>query len=127
MSSNYPPGAEHDPRAPYNEIEVPEKEFNVYVEFAVKKVVPVTTNDYLVEQDFDEDGYYCGYDFSETDWRKAYKDGNFSICDMLEELRLFIEKELPTLPERSGRYQYLKRMHAECQGWEEEIVDICKD
>ena len=51
----YPAGAYSDPNAPYNEPVIPERDFDIDVEFVMSKTVTVTTNDYAPDYD-DEDG-----------------------------------------------------------------------
>lgn len=43
---NYPPGAAHDPRAPYNEVEPPERTFAVKVDVGISRTVDVVSTDY---------------------------------------------------------------------------------
>lgn len=42
----YPPGAEFDPNAPYNQIEVPQKDFEVTCSQSLSRTAIVTTNNY---------------------------------------------------------------------------------
>ena len=66
-SGYYPAGAEFDPRAPWNEVELPPKDVEVTVSVTLSKTVKITVNDYTI----DEEGY-C--DFSECDLHKAVKE-----------------------------------------------------
>lgn len=43
---NYPPGAAHDPRAPYNQVDPPERCFNVSASYTLNRSVDVTTSEY---------------------------------------------------------------------------------
>ena len=65
-SGYYPIGAEFDPKAPYNEEIIPDKEVEVTISVTLSKTVKITVNDYTI----DEEGY-C--DFSECDLHKAVK------------------------------------------------------
>ena len=47
-SGYYPPGAEFDPRAPYNQVDLPEKEIEVTISVTLSKTVKVTVDDYDV-------------------------------------------------------------------------------
>lgn len=66
-SGYYPAGAEFDPKAPYNEKIIPDKEIEVTISVTLSKTVKITVNDYII----DEEGY-C--DFSECDLHKAVKE-----------------------------------------------------
>ena len=66
-SGYYPIGAEFDPKAPYNEQIIPDKEIEVTISVTLSKTVKITVNDYTI----DEEGY-C--DFSECDLHKAVKE-----------------------------------------------------
>ena len=70
-SGGYPPGAEFDPRAPYNQVDLPEKEIEVTVSITLSKTIKVLVNDYEVDVDADEDGMYQTYDFSNCDLQGA--------------------------------------------------------
>lgn len=74
-SGYYPPGAEHDPRAPYNEVETPEKEIEVCVSIILSKTVKVKVSDYTVESGTDEEGeHFEDIDYSDCDLKKAVKE-----------------------------------------------------
>ena len=66
-SGYYPAGAEFDPRAPWNEVELPPKEVEVTISAIVSKTMKVPVRDYT----FDEEG---NIDFSECDLKKAVEE-----------------------------------------------------
>ena len=66
-SGYYPAGAEFDPRAPWNEIELPPKEVEVTISAIVSKTMKVPVRDYTI----DEEG---NIDFSECDLKKAVEE-----------------------------------------------------
>ena len=63
-SGYYPAGAEFDPRAPWNEVELPPKEVEVTISAIVSKTMKVPVRDYTI----DEEG---NIDFSDCDLKKA--------------------------------------------------------
>ena len=63
-SGYYPAGAEFDPRAPWNEVELPPKDVEVTISAIVSKTIKVPVRDYII----DEEG---NIDFSECDLKKA--------------------------------------------------------
>ena len=68
MYDNYPPGAAHDPNAPYNEPLIPERDFDVEVTITMSKVVTITTDNYVPEYD-DEYGHTYA-NTENTEWDK---------------------------------------------------------
>ena len=66
-SGYYPAGAEFDPRAPWNEVELPPKEVEVTISAIVSKTIKVPVRDYII----DEEG---NIDFSECDLKKAVEE-----------------------------------------------------
>ena len=66
-SGYYPAGAEFDPRAPWNEVELPPKEIEVTISAIVSKTIKVPVRDYTI----DEEG---NIDFSECDLKKAVEE-----------------------------------------------------
>ena len=72
---NYPMGAKNDPRAPYNEITIPDREIEVEVTVTLKKKIKILVDDYdISDSGFDEDGnYYEDIDYSECNLVDAVK------------------------------------------------------
>ena len=66
-SGYYPAGAEFDPRAPWNEVELPPKEVEVTISAIVSKTIKVPVRDYII----DEEG---NIDFSDCDLKKAVEE-----------------------------------------------------
>lgn len=106
----YPAGAQYDPSAPYNEYENEEVETTVEVEVHLLKKGVVCTCDYTYDE--------YGYDFSTADLCEKWQEQTWSIPQMLDELKNYIEKELATNPKDERRIQ-LKEMLRDCQGWEQ--------
>ena len=66
-SGYYPAGAEFDPRAPWNEVELPPKDVEVTISAIVSKTMKVPVRDYTI----DEEGNVY---FSECDLKKAVEE-----------------------------------------------------
>ena len=66
-SGYYPAGAEFDPRAPWNEVELPPKDVEVTISAIVSKTMKVPVRDYTI----DEEG---NIDFSDCDLKKAVEE-----------------------------------------------------
>lgn len=84
-SGYYPPGAEHDPNAPWNQVDNPEREIEVTVSVTLSKTVKIRVSDYeITDSGKDEDGEY-------------FEDIDYSNCD----LRGAVEEQI-YLPQESG-------------------------
>ena len=66
-SGYYPAGAEFDPRAPWNEVELPPKDVEVTISAIVSKTIKVPVRDYTI----DAEG---NIDFSDCDLKKAVEE-----------------------------------------------------
>ena len=74
-SGYYPPGAEHDLNAPWNQVDPEPKKIEVTVSITLSKTVEVEVDDYIAEEVSDEDGYHgVVYDYSECDLEQAVRD-----------------------------------------------------
>ena len=84
-SGNYPPGAEFDVNAPYNEKELPEKEIEVTVSITLSKTVKIKVSDYTIYSNEDENGNH-------------FEDIDYSDCNLKEA----VEKQV-YLPQEAGQ------------------------
>lgn len=100
-SGYYPPGAEHDPNAPWNQVDNPEREIEVTVSVTLSKTVKVRVSDYkITDSGKDEDG-------------KCFKDIDYSDCD----LKGAVEEQI-VLPQSA--YMYVKnnpKVHEDLSNW----------
>lgn len=146
--SNYPPGVSDSTwDAPWNEVEVPEKDFEVTCCQTLSKTVWVTTNNYIpgasgVDYEPDgEGGYYTyGYqeddDTSDTCWSKEYKSNGYKTPqELISMLKEYLEKDLrdiqkDMLPHDRGykatQARRLKGLIEECEGWDDVETEICE-
>ena len=125
---NYPWGADTDD-APWNEVPIPEKEFEITVSQTLVKTCDVITDKYIpgasgVDYDSDDEGgcvaisYQEDDDTSDVDWEKEYKDQHYTILELLAELENMAKKDLESISPKSSRGRELKNIIEECQGWE---------
>lgn len=110
-SGYYPPGAEHDPKAPYNEVETPEREIEVTVSVTLSKTVKIKVSDYeIIDSGKDEDGEH-------------FEDIDYSNCD----LKKAVEEQI-TLPQDG--YLYVRGDHEDCRliedltGWNVDDMEV---
>lgn len=114
----YPAGAYSDPNAPYNEPIIPERDFEVDVEYVLqKKAVPVTTDKYNPE--FDEEDGHTYANTADTNWEDVYNEsGHYTIPELLQELENYIKEDLERYKGSRTKERQLKEMLESCQGWE---------
>lgn len=82
--SNYPAGAEHDPRAPYNEVEEEIEMVDVDVLYTLRKKDQIGVSDY--EYEYDENGNPRGPYFDESNMESRWKDQKFTPAKILTEI-----------------------------------------
>ena len=145
MLDNYPPGAANDPSAPYNQVDVSEKDFDVTCVQCLSKTVTVTTNDYIpgasgVDYEPDGEGGYCACgwqdpdDTSDTNWSKEYQYDHYTPLQLIQILKEKVMKELETLEntpvdEKSHdskvfEVRKLKHLIEECDDWCEDETEF---
>ena len=124
-SGGYPPGAEFDSRAPYNQIDLPEKEIKVTVSVTLSKTVKVLVNDYSVEEDADEDGKYLSYDFSECDLYKAVEEQVVLPQNLAEFTERIFNQDLNL--KAAGMPKYLKGAIKDCKGWNVDEMEVIEE
>ena len=133
---NYPYGAD-TPDAPWNEIEIPEKDFEVTCSQSLSRIATVTTNNYIpgasgVDYEPDDEGGYCACgwqdddDTSDTDWGKEYDEcGYMTPLQLIQTLREYVEKDLENVDniakETNQNKAFLERkfkhLIEECDCW----------
>lgn len=118
-SGYYPPGAEFDENAPYNQIDPPEVDFTIKVGITLEKECVITTDEV-----YNDDGDWCLCD--DADVEGAYKETYKSIPDMLAELVKHIDGELLGDISKERRRE-LELMKESAQGWTEEYFEFERD
>ena len=139
--NNYPPGAANDPDAPYNEVDVPEKDFDVTCCQTLSRTTVVTTNNYIpgacgVDYEPDGEGGYCACgwqepdDTSDTNWADEYAANGYKTpLELIGMLQEYLEKDLREIQKdmlpndrsfKATQVRRLKGLIEECESW---IVD----
>lgn len=126
-SGYYPPGAEFDPNAPYNEHENPEEEFEVTISQTLSKTISVFTSNYNLEVDVDEDGRYVSCDTSDTDWKEVYEEDHLTVEQLLNVLKEKCILEKSILESKLEQNADTKRRIRECEHYIEECEGWCVD
>ena len=119
-SGYYPPGAEFAPNAPYNQVENPEKEFDVTISQTLSKTVTIVTTNYNYYEDADEDGSYVGYDTSDTNWNKEYSESYHTPLELIGILKKVLQGE-----ELSQRLK--NKLINECDDWCDDETEFTEE
>lgn len=132
-SDYYPMGAYSDPNAPFNEVEVPVKEWNCEVQVTIGNTLSIGTQNYTCEDD--EGGIY--YETDNVNWNDEYRNSHYSIMEMLDELKKYILGEMEGLRKfvKTGtanasewdRWYHLVNLLEDCQGWQEVDLNVEKE
>ena len=129
-SGNYHPGAEHDPRAPWNETQPEPVLQDIEYSCTMRRATSVETTDSIpghVHKEWDGEGFIAardGDDFSCTDWLEEFKAQNRTppqLIDLLKETaRQLATGTMPKKPVNFWRF-----VVEECEGWEidDQFVD----
>lgn len=141
-SGYYPPGAEFDPSAPYNQVDVPEKEFEVTCSQSLSKTVTVTTNNYIpgasgVDYEPDDEGGCCAVgwhdpdDTSDTDWEEEYRNEHYTPLQLINLFRRYLSDELNAIlnnPEgKPNKEKFLRHLIEECSDWTEDETEVVEE
>jgi hypothetical protein len=140
----YPAGAYRDPNAPYNQVDVPEKEFDVTCSQSLSRTATVWTNNYIPGAsgvDYEDDGEggscACGWhdpdDISDTNWSEEYAEcGYMTPLQLIQTLREYVEKDLEnvdniakkTNQNKAFLERKFKHLIEECDCWTDDETEI---
>lgn len=142
----YPPGAEYDSSAPYNQVDVPEKDFDVTCSQSLSRTAVVTTNNYIpgasgCDYEPDGEGGYCACgwqdddDTSGTDWSKEYGYDHYTPLQLIQMLREYVANDLDrvdiiaeeTNQSKAFLERRLKHLIEECDCWNDDETEFCVD
>lgn len=138
-SGYFPAGAEFDPSAPYNQSDIPEKEFEVTCSQCLSRTASVWTNNYIpgvsgvdFEPD-DEGGTYASPwhdedDTSDTNWADEYHDNDhYTPIQLIGLFRKHLEEELNNSDVPQNRINKYKHLIEECDGWTEDETEYIEE
>lgn len=125
MPSNYPAGlSDHTVGAPWNQPEIPEKEFDVTCRQTLSKTVEVFTDNYVphVEREYDDGIGFCHRwdDTTDTDWKEEFHNNDYHTpVQLIGLFKQFLEEQLSHgIVFKSPKYT--ENLIEECEGWEED-------
>lgn len=115
-SGYYPAGAEHDSNAPYNQKELPYRDFEVTISQALSKTLHIKTNYYTLTVEKDEDGKHEVCDTSDTPWKEAYEDNFHTPLQLINLLKMVLEENKKNgIIFRTPQFQ--EDIIKECEDW----------
>ena len=127
---DYPWGAD-GPDAPWNQVEMPEREFDATISSSLSKSTTIESKDYLIDED--PDG--CYLDTSEIRWFEEYKEAHLTPLELIEKFKETLEKKLKVLEQYNGcpnsanfnfksEITKTKYLIEECKGWVEDELEV---
>ena len=144
MLSNYPPGvSDSTPNAPWNDCDVPEKDFEITCCQTLSRTAVVTTNNYAPGAsgvDY-EDGIAFSWqdsdDTSNTNWDEEYSANGYKTpLELISMLQEYLEKDLREIQKdmlpndrsfKATKVRMLKGLIEECECWTEDETDFEQD
>ena len=147
-SGYYPPGAEFDPNAPYNQSDIPEEEFEVTCSQSLSRTAIVWTDNYVpgasgVDYEPDDEGgcyaspWHDDPDTSDTNWAKEYESNGYKTpLQLIQMLREYLEKDLRDIQKdmlpndrsfKATKARKLKGLIEECDCWTEDETEYVEN
>ena len=144
----YAPGSYNDPAAPWNQEDVPEKEFEVTCSQSLSRTATVWTSNYTpgasgVDYEPDGDGVYCASgwqdpdDTSDTNWAEEYESNGYKTpLQLIQMLREYLEKDLRDIQKdmlpndrsfKATKARQLKGLIEECDCWTEDETEYIEE
>lgn len=148
MLSNYPCGLnDYSVGTPWNDPDVPEKEFDVTCSQTLSKTVSVLTNNYIpgasgCDYEPDDEGGYCASgwhdpdDTSDTNWHEEYSESeHYTPLELINKFKEYLVKQWDILKDAeeandAGTNQEkreIKHLIEECDGWIEDETEYVEN
>jgi len=134
---NYPYGAD-TPSAPWNEPEIPERDFEVTCSQSLSRTATVWTSNYIpgasgVDYEKDDEGgcyatpWHDAPDTSDTNWAEEYHDNDhYTPIQLIELFKQCLEENLKNgLAFKTPRVT--KKLIEECEGWTEDETEYLQN
>ena len=133
--NNYPPGAEHDPNAPYNQPEHPEADVDVCISQTLSKSKVCCTTDFIPGCRYAEKSYEDGEltvetveepnDFSDTDFAQVAEDNEFfTPLRIIEEFKSLL---LTLQYKKKVSDYYIRKWLEQCEGWTDDETEVIQN
>ena len=121
-SGYYPPGAEYDPNAPWNEKEKPPMKLRRNVIMTCSKEYDIDTYDYGIEPPEYPD-YMGGVDLSCVDLEKDFTEQYYDIPTLLRRMSDLLTKWMPKDVSGADKREY-NDLISEAKGWHYDEIMI---
>lgn len=116
---DYPLGADNS-FAPWNQVENSEIERDCEVTETITRKITLSTTDYIAEEDRDDDFGKCiSADTSETDWEEEYSNQEYTVLELIDKLKAYVEEDIKNTSPNTGKGRELQRLLSACSGWEQ--------
>ena len=135
-NGSYPIGAEHDPNAPYNQVEPEKVKVEVVISQTLSRSTKILITDYIareyenIEPD-DEGGFYrtreIEYDFSDSDLKGVYEEQEYTIPELLDYLKAYLIADINECSKESGKRKKLQHILNCCEGWEVDETEVVEN
>ena len=122
--------------APFNEVEVPERDFDVTCSQTLSRTVTVTTNNYVpgasgCDYEPDDEGGYATVswhdapDTSDTNWADEYAENeHYTPLQLINLFKRYLEDIRDNSGIASKAPSYIKHLIEECEGWQEDETEF---
>jgi hypothetical protein len=138
-NSNYPLMSQSQwDSAPFNEVDVPEQDFDVTCSQTLSKTVTITTNNYIPgasgvdyepndEGGYDAVGWHDEDDTSDTDWANEYHDNDYHTpLQLIQLLKQVLETNLQHgIVFKSPKFT--QDLINECADWQEDETEYIQE
>lgn len=135
-SGYYPPGAQFDPNAPYNQSDPKPVEVEVCISQTLSRSTKIKVTDYIANkwEDVEHDGeigFYrtrgVEYDFSNSDLKEAYEVQDYTIPELLDYLKSYLIADIAECSAKSNKKKLLQHILACCEGWKVDETEVIKE
>lgn len=100
----------------YEQNDNPYVDFDIKVSLILEKTCKVSTDDY--RKQYDDFEKWSWEDTDNTDWAQAYENDHYTLKEMLDELRRYVEKDLCVTEPNSFQSRHLNKLLKDLQDWE---------
>lgn len=119
LNGGYPTGAAHDSSAPYNEKDLPEKQFDVSVTVTLYRETEVTTDLYTgIEYDAPDSEFIDTSGMGYEEWDTAYHDNYPYDIDELLRILVDVAKEKMQATDDKKQKRHWRHVIDCASGWE---------
>ena len=127
----YAPGTEFRKDAPWNQVDTPEKDFELTVSQTLSKTVDVCTNDYCPE--YEEETGHTYANTENTIWSKVYAEDHYTPLQLIQMFKETLESQLKSwegmeeTPSGKREVRKIEHLIEECSYWNEDETEFVED